>query len=85
MSLYNKYRPTTLDEIIGNESSLSTLKGMLEDTKKCPHTFLLTGPTGCGKTTVARIIANTLGVNENELKEINSADSRGIDSIREIH
>lgn len=85
MSLYNKYRPSSLDQLVGNSSARATLKGMLEDPAKCPHTFLLTGPTGCGKTTVARIIASTLGVSETELKEINSADSRGIDTIREIH
>lgn len=85
MSLYNKYRPKTITELTGNGKTVATLKGMLEDTSKCPHAFLLTGPTGCGKTTVARIIASTLGVSDSELKEINAADHRGIGDIREIH
>lgn len=83
MSLYIKYRPPTLDQIKGNEKVIQTLKGMLAREDK-PHTYLLCGPTGCGKTTIGRIIANYLGCNENDFHEINTADLRGIDTSRDI-
>ena len=84
MSLYNKYRPTNLTQIRGNSEVVATLEGMLEDKESFPHSFLLHGPTGCGKTTVARIIANELGCHPNDYMEIDSADYRGIDTIREL-
>lgn len=83
MSFHIKYRPPTLDQIKGNEKTVKTLKGLL-DKEDHPHTYLLYGPTGCGKTTVARIIANTLGCGENDFREMNTADLRGIDTSREI-
>ncbi|MFP4025829.1 MAG: ATP-binding protein [Thiohalospira sp.] len=84
MSLYLKYRPDTLDSIIGNESVVSSLKGMLKKKETCPHSFLLTGPTGCGKTTIGRIIAKELDCKGSDFREVDSADFRGIDTIREI-
>lgn len=84
MSLYLKYRPATLDEVRGNSDLILTLKGMLGNRHTCPHSFLLHGPTGCGKTTIARIIANELGSTGYDLREINSADFRGIDTIRDL-
>jgi len=84
MSLYLKYRPAELEHLKGNADIVTTLEGMLEDPDDCPHTFLLHGPTGCGKTTIARIIANRLGCNGTDLQEVDSAQFRGIDTAREI-
>lgn len=84
MSLYQKHRPTDFEEVKGNESTISALNKMLENTDSCPHTFLLSGPTGCGKTTMGRIIGTKLNCNGSDFREINSADFRGIDTIREI-
>lgn len=84
MNLYLKYRPKTLDQIKGNEDVVAALEGMLVDIDSCPHTFLLHGGTGCGKTTIARIIADRLGCTDSDFREVDSADFRGIDTIRDI-
>lgn len=84
MSLYLKYRPSSLDQVKGNTDVVNSLTNMLSNKETCPHTFLLHGPTGCGKTTIGRIIANELGCKGTDLREINSADFRGIDTIRDI-
>lgn len=84
MSLYIKYRPPTLSQVKGNADILNTLTSMLSNIEKCPHAFLLYGQTGCGKTTIGRIIANELGCKGNDFREIDSADFRGIDMVREI-
>ncbi len=84
MSLYLKYRPQNLSGIVGNTELVSALDGMLNDQEKCPHSFLLTGPTGCGKTTIGRIIAERLGCKGSDLREIDNANFRGIDTVREI-
>lgn len=84
MSLYLKYRPTDIAQVKGNREILDSIEGMLADPESCPHVFLLHGPTGCGKTTIGRIIATRLGVSGNDLNELDSADFRGIDTVREI-
>ena len=84
MSLYLKYRPTSLEQVKGNSEVIQSLTGLLTNKETCPHSFLLTGPTGCGKTTIARIIAKELGCVGDDLREVDIADYKGIDTIREI-
>ena len=50
------YRPYSLEEMIGNEENKRIIQAGL-DNGTLPHTMLFTGPAGCGKTTMARIIA----------------------------
>jgi len=83
MSLYKKYRPRRLERIVGNLQVIKVLNGLL-DKEESPHAFLLHGPTGCGKTTIARIIAKRLGCVGSDFKEVDTAVFRGIDSVREI-
>jgi len=85
-SLHLKYRPTKFEEIVGNEEVVDILKRQLsgEASQPLPHSLLFYGPTGCGKTTLGRIVANELGVRGADLREVDSADFRGIDTIREI-
>lgn len=85
MALYHKYRPQTLEEVYGNEGTIASLESILEkEWDAIPRAFLFTGPSGCGKTTLGRILALELGCDESEYVEINSADFRGIDMIREL-
>lgn len=83
-SLYLKHRPTNFDEFFGNENLVTLLKSTVKDAKKAPHSYLFTGGTGCGKTTLGRILAKELGSSGSDLCEIDSADFRGIDTVREI-
>jgi len=82
--LYQRYRPNSLEDMKGNEEIISILTKMVEDLETCPHAILFVGPKGTGKTTLARIIADRLGCKGSDLREIDIADYRGIDSIREI-
>lgn len=84
MALYQKHRPAAIDEVVGNEELLGALHKMSKNPAACPHSFLLIGPTGCGKTTLARIIADLVGCVGNDFREVDSADFRGIDTVREI-
>lgn len=84
MSLHLDYRPKTLNEVEGNRSTVDALKTVLARKTDIPHAMLFTGSSGCGKTTMGRIVANHLGCAPADFREVDSADFRGIDSIREI-
>lgn len=59
MAFYNKYRPQTFDEIVGQEHVTTTLVNMLKR-GIITHTYLFFGPRGTGKTSMARILAKAL-------------------------
>lgn len=75
------HRPTKFSELIGNEV---IIKKLLEQYPDWPKSFLLIGPAGVGKTTLARCIANQLECKKVNYHEIDAGQDRGIDNIRKI-
>ena len=59
LSLYRKYRPSTFEEILGQEHVSNTLTNAIRD-DRVAHAYLFTGPRGTGKTSTARILAKAL-------------------------
>ncbi|MBU0762365.1 MAG: replication factor C small subunit [Candidatus Altiarchaeota archaeon] len=76
-----KYRPKTLDEIVGQKPIVERLKAYVAS-KSIPH-LLFSGPAGVGKTTAAICITKAFfgGIREDFL-ELNASDERGIDVVR---
>ena len=83
IALYRKYRPESFDEVIGQDHIVKAISGSLK-AGKVAHAYLLCGPRGTGKTTIARIIARELGSSVNDIYEMDAASNRGIDDVREI-
>ena len=77
-----KYRPSTFDEIIGQQESIEKLKAMVE--KKDIQHMILSGPPGVGKTTSAIVLAKTMFKNEwnQNFIELNASDDRKLSVIQ---
>lgn len=80
MNFANLYRPTTLDEVIGQKSIITILKNQLLN--NCFNNYLFAGPSGDGKTTTARAFGNALKA---EIIEVDAASNNGVDNIRAIN
>ena len=62
-ALYRTYRPSTFEEVAGQEHIVKTLKNALA-TRKLAHAYLFAGPRGTGKTTMAKLLAKALNCDE---------------------
>lgn len=81
--LHVKYRPRTLRKVIGQRELVASLSKALEATTR-PHAYLFTGPAGCGKTSLSRIVAHELDVAPDNVLEIDAATNTGIDDMRAV-
>lgn len=84
-SLHTKYRPTALNQVLGQDSTVKSLGRVLKEGRA--HSFIVAGPSGVGKTTLARIIANVVaGGNATavNLDEVPAADHTGVDDMRQV-
>lgn len=78
-----KFRPSTLDEVSGQEHIISTVRKFIS-VNRLPH-LLFYGPPGTGKTTTILAIARELYGAKNMkhmVLELNASDDRGIDVVR---
>ena len=89
-NLYRRYRPLRLGDVVGQDQVVKPLEASLQQ-GKIGHAYLFIGPRGCGKTSVARILAHEVNGFEYQLEddyvdiiEIDGASNRGIDNIREL-
>lgn len=55
-ALYRKYRPKNLKEVYGQQVAVNILRNAIAN-KRFGHAYLFTGSRGCGKTSVAKILA----------------------------
>jgi DNA polymerase III subunit gamma/tau len=83
IALYRKYRPEGWGDVVGQDHIVKAISGALES-GKIAHAYLLCGPRGTGKTTIARIIARELGTSVHDIYELDAASNRGIDDVRNI-
>lgn len=75
------YRPTRLDDVVGQENPKKVLRNHLQTKPKSGYLFV--GSAGTGKTTCARIFAHELNGTAN-IYEINAADNTGVEGVRKI-
>lgn len=83
MSLTSKYRPTSLTEVIGQKHIVNSFNNRFGGSKA----FLFVGPSGTGKTTIARILADKVCGGKADvfnLIEFDAATNSGAEAVRDI-
>ena len=82
-ALYQKHRPQVFQDIIEQPQVVSVLEKAVSG-GSVAHAYLFTGPRGIGKTSVARIFAQSLGCQGIDIFEIDAASHTSVEHIREL-
>lgn len=83
LTLYRKYRPTSFSNVLGQDHIVKVLESSIKK-GDIGHAYLFSGSRGTGKTSVARIFAESVGCSSADLYEIDAASNRGVDEVRAI-
>lgn len=89
-ALYRKYRSHTLNDVVGQPHVTEVLRRSLA-AGRISHAYLLTGPKGVGKTSIARILAHEINKlpydgddTHLDIIEIDAASNNGVEDVRDL-
>ncbi len=82
-SLYRKYRPESFKDVVGQDHIVKVLESSIKD-GRVAHAYLFSGSRGTGKTSIARLMASSLGISDKDLYEIDAASNNKVEDVREI-
>lgn len=83
--LNSQYRPKEWADVKGQDRTTTILSKQVESKSGLSNSYILSGKSGIGKTTLARLFFSKLNKGGiNDLMEVNASDTRGIDDMREL-
>jgi replication factor C small subunit len=77
-----KYRPSTLDDYVFRDDAQRKQVQQWVDSNTIPH-LLFSGAPGTGKTTLAKVLINMLGIDEYDVLEINASRENSVENVRD--
>lgn len=81
-AFHTAYRPVEFDDVTGQDGVIKGLRALLgRDTS---HAFMFSGPSGVGKTTLARITAAQCNVPASNILEFDASTNTGVEDIRNL-
>lgn len=83
-NLAQKYRPSAFDDVVEQGLVVTMLRKLCEDPNMTIRNFLLIGPAGTGKTTLGRIMSNTINHGLGNPVELDAASHNGIDDVKKL-
>lgn len=83
ISLATKYRPSKLEDVVGQSVTVDILRYQIEK-EILAGALGFFGASGCGKTTIARIVSNMINDNKGHPIEIDAASNNSVDDVRNI-
>lgn len=76
-----KYRPTTVDSYVFTDNAIREQIASWIAEGACPH-LLLHGPAGTGKTTLAKVLVNSLNIDAYDFLQVNASRDNGVDFLK---
>lgn len=83
LPLHLKYRPQHLNDVLGQDDVVRSIRKAIAASTR-PHSFIFTGPSGTGKTTIARILAKGFNCGPGSIIEVDAASNSGVDAMKEV-
>lgn len=77
-----KYRPKTTDDVLENDEAKDDVNNIIQ--KKDAHAILFFGESGCGKTTLAKVLASGLTKVSQDITQENIGSDKGVEKVREM-
>lgn len=77
-----KYRPSTIDGYVVTDQSQRELINHWIQTRSIPH-LLLSGPAGTGKTTLAKLLINSMEIDPYDFLHVNASRDNGVDYLKQ--
>ncbi len=82
--MWKRYRPTKLEDVVGQEAAVAQLESFFKK-GNVPHSILITGPSGTGKTTIGRILRRKLKCSKTDYHEKDcTTEEKPLDFVRKL-
>lgn len=81
--LHERYRPKSWEEFVGHEDTVKRLRAVIGRSGYTGGALWISGPSGTGKTTLAHLVAASLGASAFDVTELDG-DNCNVEAVRAL-